>query len=85
MSALIHEDVASERLFGFAQTFNYNQILATFRSLYPEREFPEDLENIGFDRMNVPNQRAEEVLEWVKGAGWDSLETGLKEMSEDWV
>jgi hypothetical protein len=85
ISALIHGEVASERLFGFAEPFNFNQILAVFRSLYPERKFLDDVEGQGVDRLRVPSQRAEEVLKWLKGAGWDSLETSLKEMSEDWV
>jgi nucleoside-diphosphate-sugar epimerase len=85
ISALIHGDVAAERLFGFAETFNFNQILEIFRNLYPERKFPENTEGLGTDRMIVPNQRAEEVLKWLKSTGWDSLETGLKEMSESWT
>jgi nucleoside-diphosphate-sugar epimerase len=85
VSALIYGDVASERLFGLAETFTFNQMLAIFRRLYPQRKFPEDTQDSGVDRMIVPNQRAEEVLRWVKGAGWDSLESSLKVMSEDWV
>jgi hypothetical protein len=85
ISALIYGEVASERLFGFAEPFNCNQILAIFRSLYPDQEFPKDTEGLGVDRMSVPNQRAEEVLKWLKGTGWDSLETALQETSENWV
>ena len=85
ISALIHSEVTSERLFGFAETFNFNQMLEIFRGLHPERKFPEDTEGLGTDRMTVPNQRAEEVLKWLKGRGWDNLETSLKEMSESWV
>jgi hypothetical protein len=59
--------------------------LAAFRKLYPKRIFVEDVEGLGVDRMRVPNQRAEEVLKWAKGSGWDGLEESLKEMSEDWA
>jgi hypothetical protein len=85
VSALIYSDVSSERLFGFAEPWNFNEMLAVYRRLYPERSFPEDVEGLGVDRMSVPNERAEEVLRWVKGEGWDSLEKSLKEMSEKWV
>jgi hypothetical protein len=85
VSALIYSDVNSERLFGFAEPFTFNKMLDLYRKLYPEKKFPEDTEDLGVDRMNVPNQRAEEVLYRVKGAGWDTLEESLKEMTENWV
>ena len=85
VSALIYVDVKSERLLGFAEPWNFNQMLAVFRKLYPQRTFPEDIEGLGVDRMSVPNERAEEVLRWVKGEGWGGFEESLKEMSENWV
>ncbi|KAF1947804.1 dihydroflavonol-4-reductase [Clathrospora elynae] len=84
VSPLIYSDIQSERLFGFAAQYNFNQMLAIYRKLYPERKFPEDIEGLGVDRTSVPNLRAEEVLRWVKGAGWDDLEKSLGEMSVDW-
>ncbi|KAJ4377878.1 hypothetical protein N0V83_000708 [Neocucurbitaria cava] len=85
ISALIHGDVGSERLFGFVEPWNFNQMLGVFRKLYPQGNFPADVEDQGVDRMNVPNGRAEEVLGWVKGAGWDGLEDSLAKMSEEWA
>ncbi|CAO2647881.1 Nn.00g088030.m01.CDS01 [Neocucurbitaria sp. VM-36] len=85
VSALIHSDIDSERLFGFAETWNFNQLLAIFRKLYPQKTFPEDIDDYGVDRMSVPNKRAEEVLGWVKGAGWDGLEDSLAKMTEEWA
>jgi hypothetical protein len=85
VSALIHDSVKSERLFGFAEPWNFNQVLTVFRKLYPERKFPGDIEGLGTDRMSVPNGRAEEVLWWAKGTGWDGLEESLKVMAESWV
>lgn len=84
VAALIYSDVDSERLFGYAGTWNYNQMLAIFRKLYPKREFVADLEGVGVDRMSVPNQRAEEVLRWIKGKGWDSFEASVANMSRGW-
>ncbi|KAL6706544.1 hypothetical protein ACN47E_005300 [Coniothyrium glycines] len=85
IGALIYGDVTSERLFGYAKRFNYNQILAFFREFYPNKKFPKDLIGVGEDKMDVPNERAEEVLTWVKGSGWDGLAKSLKEMSGDWA
>lgn len=84
ISALIHGEVESERLFGYAGRFTYNEILGIYRKLYPERAFHEYLKDEGVDMMNVPNGRAEDVLKWVKGSGWDCLEQSLREMSEEW-
>ncbi|KAF1841928.1 NAD(P)-binding protein [Cucurbitaria berberidis CBS 394.84] len=85
VSALIYSEVNSERLYGFAEPWNFNQLLAVFRKLYPQKTFPEDVDGLGTDRMSVPNQRAEEVLGWVKGAAWDGLEESLTQMSANWV
>ncbi|KAF2797416.1 NAD(P)-binding protein [Melanomma pulvis-pyrius CBS 109.77] len=84
VSALIYSDVASERLFAFAEPFNFNNILAVYRKLFPGRDFPADVEGMGVDKCKVPNQRALEVLGWVKeGRGWTGLEESLAEMVVD--
>jgi hypothetical protein len=84
ISALIYSDVHNERLFAFGEPYNFNQILAVYRKLYPEKEFPKDSEGLGQDKSKVPNQRAEEVLGWVKeGKGWTGLEESVREMVVD--
>ncbi len=85
ISALIHSDVKSERLFGFAEPWSYNDLLAIYRKHYPERKFPEDLKDVGVDRSHPPNQRAEEVLKWSKGSGWDGLEKTVVEMGNQFA
>ncbi|KAH9871857.1 hypothetical protein J1614_006115 [Plenodomus biglobosus] len=85
VAALLYSDVKGERLFGFAETWNWNQMLDTFRELYPGRKFAGRLEGVGVDRMGVPNGRAEEVLRWVKGGGWDGWVESLADMSRGWV
>ncbi|KAF2111662.1 dihydroflavonol-4-reductase [Lophiotrema nucula] len=85
VGALIYEDVKSERLFGFTQPFNWNDILGIYRKLYPDKTFHEDFEGLGEDRLKVPNQRAEEVLRWVKGRGWTRLEESVQEMAKAFV
>ncbi|KAI4959117.1 hypothetical protein J4E86_002838 [Alternaria arbusti] len=87
ISALIHSDVENERLFAFAEPWSYNQMLDIWRTLYPERKFLDNIEGMGVDKMSLPNARAEEIMSWLKGPGsrWDSLEKGLREMTETWV
>jgi hypothetical protein len=84
ISALIHSDVGNERLFGFIERWDYNKMLAIFRKHYPEKRFPEDVEHPGDDKVKAPIARAEEVLRWVKGRGWDGLEESVVAMSKDW-
>lgn len=84
VSALIYSDVDSERLFAFAEPWSFNKMMGIWRKMYPEKKFPEDIEGLGEDKMKVPNQRAEELLKRVKGEGWNSLEKGLRDMSEQW-
>lgn len=84
ISALIHEDVRAERLFGAAERWNYNQLLAMFREAYPEKTFAEAVVGLGHDRVTMSTARAEEVLRWVKGSGWDGLQESVVAMTEDW-
>jgi hypothetical protein len=62
VGALIFPDVNSERLFSFAYPYTWNDILAIFRKLYPERKFIDDLPNLGRDLSKVSNQRAEVTI-----------------------
>lgn len=84
ISALIHSDVDGERIFGFAERWSYNQILAIFRKTNPDKTFPDDVEDQGEDRVTPPRERSEEVLKWVKGSGWTSLEESIAAMTREW-
>jgi hypothetical protein len=84
ISALIHSDVDGERLFGYAERWNFNQLLANFRKNHPDKSFVEDVDGLGKDWAVPPTARAEEVLKWVKGSGWDGLEESVAAMSKDW-
>lgn len=86
VSALLHSEVSSERLFGFAERWNFNQLLAIYREMFPDRKFPADVEGLVEDETVVPTERAEEVLGWLKeGKGWDSLDSAVREMSEQFA
>ncbi|KAH3946374.1 hypothetical protein HBH98_057810 [Parastagonospora nodorum] len=84
ISALIHEDVNSERLFGYAERWDVNDLLSIYRKHHPEKALPEKVQGLEKDRTTPPTARAEEVLRWVKGKGWDGLEESVVAMSKDW-
>lgn len=83
---MLYSEVSSERLFGFAERWNFNKLLAIYRKTYPDRKFPGDVPGLGVDGVQPPRERAEEVLRWAKnGQGWDGLEGAVKEMSEQFL
>jgi hypothetical protein len=84
ISALIYDDVNGERLFGFAERWDYNDLLEIYRKHYPGKTFPANVQGLGTDMTTPPTARAEEVLKWVKGKGWDVLEKSVVAMSKDW-
>jgi hypothetical protein len=49
--------------------------------LYPEKKLPV-IADRGWDQTEVPNQRAEELLQCIKGASWASLEESIKAATE---
>lgn len=85
VAALIYEDVKGERLFAYAGRYNFNDLLAIYRKNYPEKQFKDDIKGLGRDMVVPPTARAEEVLKWIKGSGWDRLEETVLAMSENWA
>lgn len=85
VGALIYPDVNSERLFTFAHPFNWNDILAVFRKLYPDRHFMEDMPELGRDLSKVANGRAEEILKQFGRPGWTSLEDSIRDATKAWA
>jgi hypothetical protein len=79
---LVFSDVQEERLLSFAHPYNWNDILAVFRKLYPSRPFHEDYPNIGRDLSKVANERAEEIVKRFGRPGWTSLEDSVKAVTD---
>ena len=79
VGALIGPDVKNERLFAFAHPYNWNDILAIFRELYPEQKFISDYPNLGRDLSKVANERAEELVKRFGRPGWTSLKDSVKD------
>ncbi|RFU81296.1 aldehyde reductase [Trichoderma arundinaceum] len=84
VAALLFKDVSNERLFTFAYPYNWNDILAIFRKLYPGREFIDDIPNLQRDLSVVTNGRAEDLLKRFAGHGWTNLEETIKTSIADY-
>lgn len=79
VAALVSSDVKGERLFTFAHPYNWNDILAVFRELYPEHKFIDDYPDLGRDLSKVANERAEELVKRFGRPGWTSLRDSVKD------
>jgi nucleoside-diphosphate-sugar epimerase len=82
VAALIYDDVKGERLFAFAYPYTWNDILAVFRKLYPNKTFIEDIPDVGKDLSKIPNERAEELVKRFGLPGWTSLEDSVKVIAD---
>jgi hypothetical protein len=74
---LIDPEIKDERIFAFAEPYNWNTILAIMRKVRPDGKVPEDLKDNSKDLSKVlPKPRAEQILK--KNFGQDGFK-GLEE------
>lgn len=78
VGALLSTDAKSERLSDFAHPYNWNDILAIFRKLYPEREFMDDIPDLERDLSKVANERAEEMVKRLEGQSGPAFRSRLR-------
>lgn len=76
---VLFDDVPSQRLFAWAEPFNWNDMLKVMRELRPKHEFQVDIEGLGEDRSTVTNEEAEKLLQRMGRKGWVSLKTCLEQ------
>jgi len=76
--ALIDPSCNGHRLFAFAAPFNWNDVLAIFRKQNPSKTFAQDIEGLGRDLSEIPNDDAEALLKKHYGKGFTSLEEVLE-------
>ncbi|KAB8258829.1 putative aldehyde reductase [Aspergillus pseudonomiae] len=77
---LLDPNVQSQRLFGFAQPFAWDDIIAILRRLRPDNDkIPDPLDHTRDLSKIVPASRAEELLKAFFGKGWTYLEESLAE------
>ena len=60
VAALIDPEVENEHILAFAYPYNYNDILKCLLKLYPDKKFPNNIENDSRDLSKVDNRRGEE-------------------------
>ncbi|KAI1385808.1 NAD(P)-binding protein [Hypoxylon trugodes] len=77
VAALTTPGVNGERLYGFGARYSWPKVTEILKNLYPEKDIT-IMEYNGWDQTKIPNQRAEELLRGVKGAGWTSLEESVQ-------
>ncbi|KAH8689555.1 putative cinnamoyl-CoA reductase [Talaromyces proteolyticus] len=77
--ALLDPEVSSERIFAFAATYTWTEILGILRRLRPSNDkIPATPENEGHDLSKIlPAKRAEQLLERFYGKGWTKLEDSI--------
>lgn len=83
LGALTQDDVRGERLFGAAGRFSWNEILEIIKRRFPHHQ--NSLETIHeplLDCGEIDNRRAGEILNRVKGSGWEGLEDTIVEAGQ---
>lgn len=79
VAALLEPDVENERLFAFAEPFNYSRVVDILRTIDPSRqEYPPPVENEGHDLSTVDTSRSVELLKRMNRPGFISLEESLR-------
>lgn len=74
VAAAILPDVKSERIFGFAEPFCWDDVLEILRKQCPNRTFQENFAGVPFPAIVIkPRDRAEELLKRLGKPGWTSL------------
>ncbi|OJD33987.1 nad dependent epimerase dehydratase [Diplodia corticola] len=83
VAATLHPAVADERIFGYAEPYNYDTLLNILRKQNPGRDFIENFQS-GRDSSVVdePRARTEELLRELGRPGFTSLEESIRANSE---
>lgn len=80
VAAAVLGGVQGQRIFAFAQRYNWDSILAILRKLEPAKTFPSNFSG-GEDADEIkPRTRAEHLLRHLGRPGWTSLEESVRDM-----
>jgi nucleoside-diphosphate-sugar epimerase len=77
VAACVDSTVKNERIIGYGEAFNWNDVLAVFRRAVPDGGFIEDLD-LGRDLGQVDNTRGVGLLKKLYGIGWTSLDESIR-------
>ena len=83
VAALLDPDVENERILAFAYPYNWNEVLATLRKIYPDKKFPADIENEPRDLSKLDNSRGAALLKAFGRTGLTGLEETIRENTEN--
>jgi nucleoside-diphosphate-sugar epimerase len=85
VAALLDPKANEGRFLGYAGPFNWNDVLARFRKMFPERKFVDDMD-LGRDISDVDNSQAIHLLKRVYGQEeWVSLDDTVRANVESFV
>lgn len=79
VAALLDPEVKNERILAFAHPYNWNDILAVLRKIYPNKLFPTDIKNEPRDLSKLDNSRGATLLKAFGRPGFASLEETVRE------
>jgi nucleoside-diphosphate-sugar epimerase len=80
VAALLEEDVKNERLFAWAEPFNYSKIVKLLKEIDPSKtDYPPPSEAEGVDMFDVATARAEELLRRSGQPGFIGMKDSMKE------
>ncbi|KAK9896079.1 NAD(P)-binding protein [Cystobasidium minutum MCA 4210] len=80
VAAATDSSVKNERIFAFAEPYNWNQVLDLCRKLRPQATVPENIDNDDKDLSTVDNELAKKILKDRFGQdGFLPLEKGIKD------
>ena len=83
VAALLDSEMDGQRVFAFAETFSWNDVLAILRELRPEAGVMDDWPGLmGRDESSVPSEEAEQLLRRWYGHGWTGLEESVRQNIE---
>ena len=86
VAALLDPDLKDKRIQAWAVQFNWNDVLAIMRRLYPTRQFVDDLPGMGKIFTTTDDTLARGLLKkWVQQDDWMNLEDGIRETLESIV
>jgi hypothetical protein len=86
VAALLLHNVEAERIFAFAHPFNRNDIVQSMRRLFPDRQFPDDIPNLGKNEsFIVPSARARDLLRQGWNKDFTKLDDSLKSNVEEFL
>jgi nucleoside-diphosphate-sugar epimerase len=79
VAALVEPDVQNERLLGFSQPYNYNEVMSVLRKLGPGRNIPKNIDDESRDLSIIDTKRSIELLQRMGRPGFTSMEESIKE------